>query len=510
MNRFSLVLRKINGSLVAGWQGRGGFIPGTAAALRAPSLLGVVGAFLLAIATPLLALLAVIAVLSAFGTSGAGIVLAAAPVAIVRDRTTRPERKDADPSTAGITSVKSAVEQLGRRFEEFKQANDERIAELKTRGSADATLVEKVEKLNAAITAVSDLKTRLEELETKAARPQLVDAKGRPIPKEQVEHKEAFAKFLRKGDEAGLAELEQKAMSVGSNPDGGYAVPVDIDRAIAALAVAVSPLRELAQVQPVSTPNYKKIVNKRGTGSGWVGETAARAATNTPQLEALTPFMGEFYAFPQTTQQILDDLFFDAEQWLAEEVAMENAYQEGVAFVSGDGVNKPKGFLAYATAATADGARAFGTIQHVVTGVAAALAASPNQADALLDMIYATKEAYRAGALFLMNSLTIAQFRKAKDTDGHYIWQPSTQAGQPDTVHGYGVRTAEAMPAIAANALPVAFANWKLAYQIVDRIGTRTLRDPFTNKPYVGFYTTKRTGGHVVNSEAIKVLKVSL
>jgi HK97 family phage major capsid protein len=262
----------------------------------------------------------------------------------------------------------------------------------------------------------------------------------------------------------------------------------------------------------VGTSDYKKLVNKRGTASGWVGETDARGNTNTPQLAELAAFMGEIYANPQATQQMLDDVFFDAEKWLGEEVSTEFSYQENIAFTTGDGANKPKGFLAYATAAQNDAARAFGTIQYFATGQAAALrpsTAAANAADDLLDMIYSLKEAYRAGALFLMNSLTTAQFRKLKDQQGNYIWQPSMQAGQPDTIHGYGVRTAESMPDIAANTLPVAFANWKLAYTIVDRIGSRVLRDPFTNKPYVGFYTTKRVGGMLVNSQAIKLLKVA-
>lgn len=219
--------------------------------------------------------------------------------------------------------------------------------------------------------------------------------------------------------------------------------------------------------------------------------------------------MGEIYANPQATQTMLDDVFFNAEAWIQDEIATEFMYQEGAAFVVGNGTNKPKGFLAYATAATADSARADGTIEHVATGVAGDFAAS-NKGDALINLVYKLKAGHRAGAVFTINKALLGEIRGFKNGDNDYIWRPGLDAGQPSTLLGYNVIEIEDMPTKAANSLSVAFGNFKAGYTIVDRMGARTLRDPFTNKPYVGFYTTKRVGGMLVDSEAIKVLKFSV
>jgi HK97 family phage major capsid protein len=259
----------------------------------------------------------------------------------------------------------------------------------------------------------------------------------------------------------------------------------------------------------VGTSDYKKLVNVNGIASGWVGEAAARPATNTSQLAEVAPPMGEIYANPQVTQQSLDDMFFDVEGELMAQLTEEFAVAEGAAFVSGNGTNKPKGFLDYATAATADGARAFGTLQHIATGVSADFAAT-NKADKLFELVGALKKGYRQGALWMMNKGTMFEILRFKDVDGQYLWQPSIQdSGLAIRLLGFAVEEAEDMPVKAANSLSVAFGNFRRGYTIVDRVGMRMLRDPYSNKPYVGFYTTKRVGGAVVNSEAIKVLKFS-
>lgn len=408
------------------------------------------------------------------------------------------------------TEVKNTLDALNRAFEEFKQKNDERIAQVEKNGSADAVLTAEVENLNGAITT---LQNRLTELETTAARPRL-DQNGREVHPEQAAYKKAFNKFLRSGDEGEVTEsgkrLFENAMSIGTDADGGYAVPEDLDRTILDLVREISPMRQLANVITVGTSNYRKLVNVHGAASGWVGETAARPVTNTSQLAELTPFWGEIYANPQVTQQALDDIFFNVEEWHGNEVAQEFAVQEGSAFVSGNGTNKPKGFLAYTTAATADGTRAFGQLQYIPTGVAAAIEDATHPAfDTVIDVVHSLKAPLRAGASWLMNSLTAAAYRKVKDGNGQYLWQPPIQAGQPATLQGYPVAYAEDMPDIAAGALAVAFGNFRRGYTIVDRMGARVLRDPFTNKPYVGFYTTKRVGGFVADSEAIKLIKVA-
>ena len=259
---------------------------------------------------------------------------------------------------------------------------------------------------------------------------------------------------------------------------------------------------------------YKKLVNVHGSTSGWVGEVEDRPETETPKLKEIEPSMGEVYAFPFATQTMLDDGFFDVEGWLSGELATEFAIQEGSAFFNGSGIKKPKGLMTYPLSTKKDGQRDFGTVQYLKTGVSggfkaldAANGVSP--ADDLIDLIHALRKAYRNGGRFLCNGTTLAVMRKFKDNDGNYIWQAGLQAGQPSVLLGYPVSEDEEMPDLATDSLSVGFGNIKLAYTIVDRIGTRTLRDPYTKKPYVGFYTTKRVGGSLVNSEAVKFLKFS-
>jgi HK97 family phage major capsid protein len=276
---------------------------------------------------------------------------------------------------------------------------------------------------------------------------------------------------------------------------------------------AMSPMRGACNVITVGTGDYKKLVNIHGTGSGWVDEDDTRTATNTPQLAQVAAVMGEIYANPQATQTALDDIFFDAEGWLSQEIAEAFAIAEGTAFVTGNGTKKPKGFLAYTTSSDADSARAFGTVQYIATGSDGAFktaTASVNQADDLITAIQAMKSGLRTGAAWMLNSATLATVRKWKAySTGDYIWQPGLQAGAPSSLLGYPVVENEDMPDVGSGTVPIALANWKRAYTIVDRIGIRTLRDPYTNKPYVGFYATKRVGGMLVDSNAIKLIKLS-
>jgi phage major capsid protein, HK97 family len=329
---------------------------------------------------------------------------------------------------------------------------------------------------------------------------------GGDVDPAKAEHKKAFNAFVRKGVETGLKDLERKAISVGSNADGGFALPEEIASDIQARLVEISPMRQLATVVQVSTADYKRLIDIRGTASGWVGETAARPETNTPQLAERAALMGEVYANPMVTQQSLDDLFFNVEAWVASSVATEFARAEGNAFVVGNGTNRPRGILNYPTAATADGSRADATLQHINTGVSADFAAS-NKADVLINLVYALKAGHRAGASFLTNKAILGELRGFKDTTGQYLWQPGLAAGQPSTLLGFPVFESEDVPAKAANSLSIAFGNFRAGYCIVDRVGVTTLRDPYTNKPYVGFYTTKRVGGMILDSEAVKVVR---
>lgn len=395
---------------------------------------------------------------------------------------------------------KELLEKQLKAFEEFKTANDAAL-QAKAEGKAVSELEATVAKANEEITR---LNKEIADLAKKAARP---EAPGSAEDAAHNEHKAAFSQFMRKGNDSGLAELQVKAVQVGVDSDGGYAVPQELDRNILQLLRDESPMRQVCNVMTIGGVDYSKPVILGGAGSGWVGETAARPETGTPKLTEIKPVMGEIYANPAATQRSLDDMFFSPETWIAQEVAYAFAQQEGVAFLLGDGTNKPKGLLTAPTAATSDKAgRPFGTIQTIKTGVANNFPATA-PSDVLIDMIYSLKGGYRNGATFMLNGLTLATIRKWKDSDGNYIWQPSLQMGQPSLILGYGVTENEDMPDVGAGNLPLIFGNFKRAYTIVDRFGIRTLRDPYTNKPYVHFYTTKRVGGMLEDTQAVKFLR---
>ena len=396
------------------------------------------------------------------------------------------------------TEIKSAVDALAQAVAEFRSVD----REYKSR--ADAERADALAKANAAIEAAEAAKAAAEAASTKAGR--FAVGGGGDVDPAKAEHKRAFNSFVRKGVESGLAEIERKATQLAVNADGGFALPEEIASEVQARLVDISPVRQVATVVTVSTNDYKRLIDIRGTTSGWVGETAARPETDTPSLAERAAFMGEVYANPRATQMSLDDIFFNVEQWLSESVATEFARQEGNAFIVGNGTNKPKGFLNYTTAATADASRADAVLEHIATGVAGDFAAS-NKGDVLVNAVYKLKAGFRSGAAWMTNKAILGELRGIKDTTGQYLWQPGLAAGQPSTVLGYPVYEAEDMPTKAANALSIAFGNFRAGYCIVDRVGVRTLRDPYSSKPYVSFYTTKRVGGMLLDSEAIKVVK---
>ena len=313
----------------------------------------------------------------------------------------------------------------------------------------------------------------------------------------------AFEGFVRSG-----ATVEMKAFTGVTGDAGGYAVPREIDERIDAVLKSASPIRSIANVVKVGSAGYRKLVTTGGTPSGWAAETAPRPETATPVFTELSPPMGELYANPAASQAMLDDAAFDVEEWLAGEIAAEFAKAEGAAFVGGSGVNRPKGFLSYPVAATADAGRAFGTLQYLASGAAGDFGANPQER--LIDLVQSLRAPYRQGASFVMNAATCARIRKFKTSDGAFVWQPSLQAGQPATLLGYPVVEAEDMPDVAANAPAVAFGNFRMGYLVAERTETQILRDPYSNKPFVHFYATKRIGGCVLNSEAIKVLRFSV
>lgn len=310
--------------------------------------------------------------------------------------------------------------------------------------------------------------------------------------------------YLRKG-----AEVELKSVTGAVAADGGFAVPEEIDAVIDATLKQASPIRAIANVVQVGSAGYRKLVTQNGVASGWASETAARPETATPRFNEILPCFGDLYANPAASQAMLDDAQFDVEAWLASEIATEFARAEGSAFVRGDGINKPRGFLTGTPVATGDATRAFGTLQYLPSGGASDFQATAPQ-DRLLDLVHSLRSGHRQGAVWVMNSATLGRIRKFKDANGAFIWQPGLNLGQPDSLLGYPVVEAEEMPDIAANSLSIAFGNFKAGYLIAERTETSILRDPYSNKPYVHFYATKRVGGVVSNSEAIKLMRFSV
>ncbi|QQV77513.1 phage major capsid protein [Sphingomonas aliaeris] len=310
----------------------------------------------------------------------------------------------------------------------------------------------------------------------------------------------AFGGFLRSG-----AVVEMKSFTGLTGDAGGYAVPREIDAEIDATLKAISPIRSVANVVQVGSAGYRKLVTTGGTPSGWASETGPRGETATPVFTEIVPPMGELFANPSASQAMLDDAAFDVETWLAGEIATEFAKAEGSAFVNGTGTNRPRGFLQGATSAASDATRTFGQLQYLPSGAAGDFGTNPQ--DRLIDLVQALRAPYRQGAVFVMNAATVSRIRKFKTSDGQFLWSPSLAAGQPATLLGYPVIEAEDMPDVAANALSIAFGNFRSGYLIAERSETVILRDPYSNKPFVNFYATKRIGGCVSNSEAIKLMK---
>jgi HK97 family phage major capsid protein len=316
----------------------------------------------------------------------------------------------------------------------------------------------------------------------------------------------AFAEtYLRKGVEAGF---ESKRLSVGVGGEGGLAIPMEIDQRIEAQLKQISPIRAIADVVKVGSSSFRKLVAAGGVASGWVAEAGARPETATPLFQEVLAPMGELYANPAATQAMLDDALFDVEGWLAREIAIEFARAEGVAFVTGTGTAQPRGFLTYPVATTGDATRPFGTVQYVPAGAAGAFVAT-NPQDRLVDLVHSLRAPYRQGAVWVMNSNTIATVRKFKDSTGDFIWKHGLMEAQASTLLGYPVVEVDAMPDIAANSLSIGFGQFSSAYVVTERGETGVLRDPYSSKPFVHFYATRRVGGALVNSEALKLMRFS-
>lgn len=431
--------------------------------------------------------------------------------------------------------IKEAFTKQAEAWEAYKDTNDRRLAALeKGNGSEAKELGVKLEKIEGDLSKYGNLKTtieremqfqqeRIEELEAKASNPK----KG-AIDLVKDEYKGLFNQWVRARGQNALVEGkmqdvmakarrmgqdgEAKAMSIGTPADGGYAVPEEIAREIERLELTFSPIRNLVKVVQIGTSDYKELVSLRGASSGWVGESGSRSATDTPTLREVVPTQGELYAYPQVSQWALDDIFFNVEQWLADEVAQEFAYQEGVAVISGNGSSKPTGMLNTTPVTTADFAspmRAAAAYQYLSSDTDAIDSpASPGvNPDTLIDAVFGLNSAYRQGAVWIMNSATTGTVRKLKDSQRQYLWAPGLASGQPDSLLGYPVATWEQMPDVGTNNFPIGFGNWRRAYVLVERVGLRMIRDNVTSPGFVKFYISRREGGIVLNNDAAKFIR---
>lgn len=386
--------------------------------------------------------------------------------------------------------VTKVLANLRSDWEAFKATMAEKDKEVDARFD-DVVTTDKLGKIEA---SVGTLQAAIDDANAKIAAAEIA---GGTEPVKDREYTDAFRAHFRRGD-------VQANLQKGADSEGGYLAPTEWDRTITDKLIEVSPMRQIATIQTISTAGFKKLYNLRGTASGWVGETAARPETGTATFGEQTFTPGEIYANPAATQQMLDDAEVDLEAWLAMEVETEFSYQEGLAFIAGDGSNKPYGFLTYATGAANDTRNPIGAVAVTTAAAAAAIAS-----DEIVDLVHALPSEFTGDARFVMNRSTLGVVRKLKDGDGNYLWQPSYAAGQPSTLAGYAVTEMPGMPDVAASAMPIAFGDFRRGYLIVERTGVRVLRDPFTNKPNVHFYTTKRVGGGVNNPEALKVMQMA-
>lgn len=424
-----------------------------------------------------------------------------------------------------IKQAVDAVKDIQKAFEAFKETDGQRDAEIKRLGAAMPETEAKMAKIEAALDAAQKkadeavLAAKRQsrfvadggemDMDTKAAQ-WAVEASlatkrsiGNFSAKEMGEYKSAFEKLMRANFNIDmLGDAERKSLSVGQDSAGGYFVYSDMSGRIVQRIFETSPMRAYASVQVISTDALEGYYDNDETGFGWVAELEARPVSTTPNIGKWRIPVHEMYAMPDATQQLLDDSIVPLETWLDAKIADRFARAENNAFVSGNGVDKPRGFLTLANSTDLTAG-----VEQIKTTVNGGFAAAPSGGDVLIDALYSLKAQYRANATWFMNRATTRLVRKLKDSDGSYLWSPGIAAGQPATVLGYPLAAFEDMPDPATGSLSIAVGDMRQAYQIVDRQGIRMLRDPYTAKPKILFYATKRTGGTVVNGEALKLIQ---
>lgn len=406
-----------------------------------------------------------------------------------------PRAVAAMPRADATGDPKAMIEQINAAVVEMRKVNDERLSKIESK--IDPLDVDQFGKIS---DAVSALEKTLDDHAKIIAAAKLNGNGGviGDLPASDPEYISAFKTHMRKGADISAA------LTKGTDADGGFLAPIEWDRSITNKLKRISPIRQNAKIISISTAGFKKLFNDRAVGSGWVGETAARPATSTPQIASLDFTPGELYANPAASQQMLDDAAVDLEAWLAGEIDTEFARQEGIAFLSGDGTNKPYGILTYVTAAANAARHPWGAIPVINSGSAAAMTG-----DGLINLMYDLPSEFAGNAKLYLNRLSLREIRKLKDGQGNYLWQPTYAAGEPATVNSAPIVEVPDMPVIAANNIAALYGDMESTYLVIDRVGTRVLRDPFTNKPFVHFYTTKRVGGGVYNPEPMRALRIA-
>ncbi|HBM91313.1 MAG TPA: phage major capsid protein [Rhodospirillaceae bacterium] len=400
-----------------------------------------------------------------------------------------------------MNEVHSATETLAQAFEEYKSVNDQRLGDIERKGSADVLVGEKLDRMD---NDMNKLQDDVSNVKTAMRRPgKSIDL---ALPEEDNGYKSAFMSYVTKGLEQDVSVFQTKEMSVLADQQGGYMAPGEMAERIVTRQFDTTPMRQIATVMSVSSEAVEMLRDTDEAEAQWVSELGTREDTDQGEIGRIRIPVHELHAQPKATQKLLDDAIINVEEWLVSRVSGKFSRRENTAFMTGDGIGQPRGLLSYSTAATSDDDRNWGVLEHVATGADGAFSSSDG-ADVLITLMNKLKAGYLPKAHWLMPRSVVDVVRKFKEssTDA-YIWQPSLQAGNPATLLGYPVVLAEDMPAISSGSFSAAFGNFEEGYTIVDRIGMRVLRDPYTSAPFVKFRCSKRVGGDVVNFDAIKLL----
>jgi HK97 family phage major capsid protein len=399
--------------------------------------------------------------------------------------------------------LRSATDTLARAFEEYKSVNDQRLSDIERHGAADVLHDEHLGRMDKSINRLQD---DITSLKTSMLRP---NKSGTSFAPTDSAHKQAFLKYIAKGYDAELNAFETKSLEVINNSEGGYMLPTELADRIVTRQYDTTPMRQISTVMSISTEAVEMLRDTNEPVAQWISELGVPAPTSEGLLGRIRIPVHELYAQPQATQKLLDDAFINVEEWLINKVSAKFSRAENNAFVVGDGIGMPRGFTSYTAQAVSDTSRPWGVLQYVPTGVNGAFA-STSPADCLFDLMHQLRVGYHPDAVWIMPRAVADMIRKFKEnTTQAYIWQPGLQQGQPATLLGFPVVLGEDMPSVSTGSFSLAFGSFKEGYTIVDRIGMRILRDPYTGAPFIKFRCTKRTGGDVVNFEAIKLLSFS-